>query len=287
MWTRKLLKKNAKVAFKRNYWRCVVVSWIAVILGVTIGSGVSLNSSSNLGGSSNNNDYYEEWYDDDYDDDDDYYYNEDENLLHELFKNDVFKSVVLPITLIFVAVVAILIIAFGILVTNVASVGHKRYYLENREHKTNIGTLFYGFRGGRYGSNVWIMFWKELVIFGWTLLLVIPGIIKAYAYMMIPYILAENPEISKERAFEISREMMKGHKWEAFVLSLSFLGWEILGMFTVGLLGIFYVNPYVDATFAEFYTALKAEAFSKGITNEIELPGVKYPKFNEQTVGEF
>lgn len=99
---------------------------------------------------------------------------------------------------------------------------------------------------------------------------------------MIPYILAENPQISKERAFDISMQMMEGHKLEAFVLELSFIGWDLLNACTLGILGIFYVNPYKHATFAEFYTAVKAEAFAKGITNAAELPGVSYPEFTEQ-----
>ena len=76
---------------------------------------------------------------------------------------------------------------------------------------------------------------------------------------------------------------MRGHKWEAFVLELSFLGWDILSLFTCGILNVFWVMPYKHATYAEFYTALKAEAFEKGIVNTIELPGVDYPQ--EEQVG--
>lgn len=68
---------------------------------------------------------------------------------------------------------------------------------------------------------------------------------------MIPYILAENPEISRERAFEISKQMMDGQKGDAFVLDLSFIGWNILSVITLGIVGILYVNPYQSATWAE------------------------------------
>ena len=99
-----------------------------------------------------------------------------------------------------------------------------------------------------------------------------------YAYMMVPYIIAENSSLDKSRVFKISRKMMKGHKWEAFVLGLSFLGWNILGALTGGILNLFYVNPYMHATYAEFYSAVKAEALQKGIATAEELPGVVVPE---------
>ena len=89
----------------------------------------------------------------------------------------------------------------------------------------------------------------------------IPGIIKSYEYRMIPYILGETPNIPKEEAFALSRAMMTGNKWKAFVLDLSFLGWYILSGLTFGILGIFYVNPYVEQTSAALYQKLKSLRF--------------------------
>jgi uncharacterized membrane protein len=167
-----------------------------------------------------------------------------------------------------------LIIAFAIrtIVSNALVVGLKRYFLENREHKTSIKQVFYGFGGGRYSSTVWVMFLRTIYIFAWSLLFVIPGIIKSYAYMMVPYILAENPELDNKRVFQMSQDMMHGHKWEAFMLGLSFLGWDILATEPTGLLSYFYVIPYEKATYTEFYAAVKAEAKSKGILQPGELP---------------
>ena len=108
-----------------------------------------------------------------------------------------------------------------------------------------------------YKSMVKTMFFRDLYVFLWTLLLVIPGIVKAYQYMMIPYLLAENPEMTKEQAFAESKRMMSGQKWRAFVLDLSFIGWEILSLLTFGLVGIFYVNPYRDSTHAALYEKLR------------------------------
>ena len=74
---------------------------------------------------------------------------------------------------------------------------------------------------------------------------------------MIPYLLAENPQMTKEQAFAESKQMMQGQKWRAFVLDLSFIGWDILSGMTLGILGIFYVQPYIEATHAALYERLR------------------------------
>ena len=89
------------------------------------------------------------------------------------------------------------------------------------------------------------------------MLFVIPGIVKGYEYRMIPYLLAEHPEMSTKDAFARSKEMMSGNKWKAFVLDLSFLGWKLLSLLTCGILSVFYVTPYEHATNAALYDALK------------------------------
>ena len=80
---------------------------------------------------------------------------------------------------------------------------------------------------------------------------------------MIPYILAENPKIQRKKAFKLSKKMMKGNKWKTFILDLSFLGWELLSIFTFGLLNIFYINPYKVATTVELYEVLKKQIISQ------------------------
>lgn len=251
MWDRALLKRNAKQAFHRNYWTCVAVSAVAMLLtgGLSLNTGNS--SSSEVSIQTNEYDSF--------------------SSLMEIIEQipDYVWTIVWASML--VGTVIGLCIAF--FVSNVAQIGCSRYFLENREHKTEFGQLFYGFQGGRYGSNVWIMFLKWLYILGWSFLFFIPGIVKAYSYMLVPYILAENSNLDRRRVFELSREMMKGHKWQAFVLELSFIGWILLAAFTpMGILSVFYVNPYLYATYAEFYSALKAEAKARGILQPGELP---------------
>lgn len=88
--------------------------------------------------------------------------------------------------------------------------------------------------------------------FLWTLLFIIPGIIKSYSYSMSGFIMTENPEISSKEAMEVSMKMMSGNKWRLFCLQLSFIGWYLLGALACGI-GIFFVQPYVNAAIAAFY----------------------------------
>lgn len=89
---------------------------------------------------------------------------------------------------------------------------------------------------------------------------------------MVPYLLAENPNMSHKRAFKLSKAMTKGHKWDLFVLDLSFIGWYILG-FLCCCIGTFFLAPYVQATKAEAYTFLKARALENGDATADEFPG--------------
>ena len=90
----------------------------------------------------------------------------------------------------------------------------------------------------------------------WTLLFIIPGIIKSYEYSIIPYILADDPEISSKDAFKKAKQMMKGNKWRLFKLEFSFIGWFVLCVLTLGI-GTFFLIPYINAANAEFYVELK------------------------------
>ncbi|MDO4542808.1 MAG: DUF975 family protein [Bacillota bacterium] len=116
--------------------------------------------------------------------------------------------------------------------------------------------IFKGFR--RIWSAVLITFLFGLFVFLWSLLLVIPGIIKTYSYAMAYFIFADDDRVKPLEAITKSRKMMNGHKWEFFVLQLSFIPWILLVAVTLGL-GALYVAPYMNVTFANFYRRLKAE----------------------------
>ena len=150
------------------------------------------------------------------------------------------------------------------LVENVLIVGGSRFFVLNQTERPGVGTMLDPFRSGHYGNVVLTMFLRDLYVFLWSLLLVVPGIVKSYEYKMVPYILAENPGMDRKEAFLISKQMMEGQKWEAFVLDLSFIGWNILSVFTCGILSVLYVEPYYQATIAEMYSFNKMRAYQQG-----------------------
>ena len=118
----------------------------------------------------------------------------------------------------------------------------------------------------KYWRKVWGMFLMGFYIFLWSLLLVIPGIIKMFSYSMTPYILEENPELSADEAIDRSRAMMKGHKFDLFWLILSFIGWFILCGLTLGI-GLLWLMPYLNTTMAAFYEDVKADYEQNGGLN--------------------
>ena len=132
------------------------------------------------------------------------------------------------------------------------------YYAVNlkliRTKTAKIEDLFSGCKN--FVTNFLAYLLMEIFTFLWSLLFIIPGIVKSIAYSMTPYILNDHPEMSATEAITESRKMMNGHKMEYFLLQLSFLGWIILSSFTWGIL-LLYVMPYMQATSAAFYEKLK------------------------------
>lgn len=101
----------------------------------------------------------------------------------------------------------------------------------------------------------------------WTLLLIIPGIIKSCSYAMTPYILKDRPDLARNEAIELSMAMMQGHKLDYFVLCLTFIGWAILSILTLGI-GYFWLLPYFYSTLANFYEEVKQEFENGGYLTE-------------------
>ena len=150
------------------------------------------------------------------------------------------------------------------------SVGEKRYFLEGTQYRFDINNILHGFTCGKYLNVVFTNLLVNIFTALWTLLFIIPGIVKGYAYAMTPYILAENPNIKPMQAINLSCRMTKGHKLELFVLGLSFIGWYMLGALAFGI-GTAFVVPYDRATHAQFYLALRSEALNKGTVTLQEL----------------
>ena len=146
-------------------------------------------------------------------------------------------------------------IVIDVFVLNPLEVGTRRFSIVNLNSEANVKEVAFGF-DHNYKNVIGVMFYRDLYTFLWTLLFIIPGIVKSYEYRMIPYIMAEHPEMTKEQAFALSKQMMSGQKWKTFVLDLSFIGWEILSVCTLGILSIFYVEPYRFMTNAALYERL-------------------------------
>lgn len=151
-------------------------------------------------------------------------------------------------------VVALLGWAFKILVLNVMDVGLSKYYLEARKESYEIKHVIFAFQSPHYWNVVKVVFFQNLQIFLWTLLFIIPGIIKSYQLRFIPYILAENPGMEMDDVFALAKDLSKDIKMDLFIMDLSFLGWSLLASLTFGI-GQFFLHPYTEATNAEAYAA--------------------------------
>ena len=247
-WTRSDLKWRAKEAFRKNYWAAVLVSFILAIVVASGGKGAAQSGAGNAVHSEYN--YSVSTFDTDG---------------VSSYVGHMFSGARSPWMLIFalvgagaVVTVALIGIILHFLVGNVLEVGARSFYIDNLFSVPGPGKLLSAFRSGNYGNVVKAMFCRDLFTFLWSLLFVIPGIVKSYEYKMVPYLLAEYPSMDRNEAFARSREMMYGQKWNTFVLDLSFIPWNILSSITFGLVGLFYVFPYQDATYAELYDTLAA-----------------------------
>ena len=225
MWNRQQVKEQAKQIMKRNYWKMFVVTLIASILTgekTTIIERVQDFTSNNLSYDS-----------------------------QPIFYSSNFELIFYS----FISVASILGILYTIFIGNVIVVGNNGYFIKNHDENPGLGEIFSGFKGN-YLNVVKIMFLMDLKTLLWLLLFIIPGFVKAYEYSMIPYLLAENPNLSADEAFSLSKQMTTEQKMDLFVLDLSFLGWIILGLICCGI-GILFVLPYPEATRAEVYLNLK------------------------------
>lgn len=249
MWDRVTFKATGKANFKANYWPFVGVS---LLLGLATGAFTP--------------------------DTPDITYRIQEinveGVQDFLYEAQYYIEPILAVLAPFAFLAGIGGIALTLLVGNPLEVGANRFFLESTTfHKGDVGRMGLGF-SVNYGNVVLTQFLRALFTFLWSLLFVVPGIVRFYGYFAVPYILAENPNLDHDRVLKLSREMTMGYKSEIFITDLSFLGWQILNAMTLGILGIFYVTPYINGTKAEIYRFLRANAIQQGITTTQELPGM-------------
>ena len=180
-----------------------------------------------------------------------------------LFKDRIWASAIIIIG-------ATLSLFYWIFVSKVIEVGKVRFFLENRRFvKTKANKLILPYRLGKANNIAYTMFLKNLYTILWGLT-IIGGFIKYYSYCLVPYILAENPNISPKRALKLSQDMMNGYKWEMFKLDISFIGYYFLGILTLNISNLVFTTPYINCTKAETYMYIRNISKTKGINN-IEL----------------
>ena len=243
MWSRSELKTRAKAAFKANYWRCVLVSvLLTLLIGGGAGSSVRKKDQSSEQASDRQASSVMAVLDD----------TGLDEIVEKLDKAGLTKKVTIAI-----GGLGLVGIALSLMVFNPLIVGCRRFFLKNSRGGAELNELGTGFKEN-WGNVILVMFLRTLFLALWSLLFVIPGLIKAYSYRLVPYILKEHPEFTGTQAITLSRKMMNGHKWDTFVLDLSFLGWILLSALTLGILSLFYVSPYINATDAELYEAIRS-----------------------------
>lgn len=161
-----------------------------------------------------------------------------------------------------------------IFLINMYQVISRRIFLEGRVYKkVPMQRFLFLLRIKSWTRTSWTMFVTSAFYSLWCLTLV--GIfVKRYSYILVPYIVAENPKIKTLDAINLSRKMMDGHKWECFKLEMSYIGWVILGGLTFGLTEILYSNPYRVATITEYYANLRR------LGKEKKIPGIE--KLNDE-----
>ena len=269
MWTRAELKQRAKDVLRGSYWKALLVSFVIATVtgGSTGGNGTRVN----------NNSYknVKTWYHNGnvrggisgFGDNFHYYNSSDTNILSMI-------AIITGGIFLMIVIVAMII---RICVGYTLEVGGRRYFIRASQGDVNMGYLGHGFKDGRYLDIMKAMIWRDFFNFLWYLLLIIPGIIKSYAYSMVPYILADNPNIGYKRALELSQQMTDGEKWDMWVLDLSFIGWYLLGALAFGIGGVF-VLPYDHATHAELYLVLRHKAIENAFCDYRELNLVKQLK---------
>ena len=150
---------------------------------------------------------------------------------------------------------------FGFILAPGLSISLCMIYLNlTKGQSPEVGHMFSGTKV--LGKAWWLQILTAFFVFLWSLLLFIPGIVKSYAYSMAPYVLADNPTFTAREALRESKRITQGHKGQLFILELSFFGWMLLACIPIvgTIVMLVYIIPYMSATYANAYNALKASA---------------------------
>lgn len=180
-----------------------------------------------------------------------------------LFKDRIWASVIIIIG-------AVISLVYWIFVSKVLEVGLARFFLENKKYtKTRANKLLFPYKLKKTTHVAYTMFLKNVYTILWSLTIV-GGFIKHYSYSLVPYIIAENPNMKTKDVINLSRKMMNGYKWEMFKLDMSFIGYYLLGLITFNISNLVFTTPYINSTKAECYMHIREMSKTRGI-EKIEL----------------
>ena len=211
------IRAKARESLKGNYWTAVGVAFVAAIFGALLVNGGSFSL-------------------------------DIEERATELFGN---LPAIIKWYLAIAGGAAGVLSLVNLILGGVVQLGYASYLLKQQDREVcSVKELFSKF--DYFVPGLLQQLLRNLYIILWSLLLIIPGIIKSFAYAMTPFIMAENPEMTAKEAITRSRELMDGHKEELFWLSLTFFGWGLLAALTCGI-GYIFLNPYINAAYAAFY----------------------------------
>lgn len=286
MWKRKVMKKKARISMKQNYWRMISVCFLAAMLAGAYPSSTTFLGSQALipsierrvsapfASEDTNSEVITEIV---------------RRLFHGTFISDFMAS---PASFLadmlvdlgststsaffsllravnnflteswdistFLLILGVIVsLLYHFFISNMLLVGERRYFLEAHSYRqAPISKIFFLYKLRCIAGPAWILFCRTVFQLLWGLTIV-GGVIKYYEYRMIPFILAENPKISRRDAFFLSRQLMQHSKWKLFKMHVSFIGWKLLSLLTFGILDLVFVNPYMSASEAELYLTLR------------------------------
>ena len=244
MWTRRELKDYAKGFLRSHYWKAFIVVLIATL---------------HMNGYGRNNPNTGAQFQQNYE----YVVNNgiDVNVSvpygFELLRSAI--SNIRPLGFLAIGTVTFISIVMGIaflFLGFIIEVGKSKFFIDGFKGDVDISKLFFGFNSKDIMPIIKAQGLAFLSILLWTFVFIIPGIIKGYQYRYVPYLLAEDTSLSPKESLEKSKQMTMGHKLDIFVLDLSFILWNLLGLITFGI-SAYFVAPYVEATNARLYNVLK------------------------------
>jgi len=249
MWKRRELKVYAKDFLRQNYWKTFIVVLFTAILISVISDSFSekLNLAEQTFRFLKNNQLVS-------------FNNETEYAFYEYVYNNFRPLTIATIVLNSIESIIIGLILMAFMLT--LGVGKAKFFLDGFKGDVNINKLFTGFNTKDFLPILKTQMLSMLYIFLWSLLFIIPGFVKFYQYRYVHYLLSEDSSLSPKEVLRKSKAMTKGHKWNIFVLDLSFIFWILLELITFGM-SAYFVAPYIEATNARLYNVLKENSYNQ------------------------